>query len=199
VDVGAPWYSRHELDRTRAMLDNFRQWWQRTRSELTEIAVEVDVDVELRGDPTDGGEELAALVRGRIDRLERDALGRMVVVDVKTSRTPISAEAAQEHAQLATYQVAAAEGGVAQLSAGAEPGGARLVYVAKSNTKLGASQRQQQPLSVQDAARWRAKVVDAAAATRGPEFPAVANDGCSHCPVRAACPAQDSGRQVGGA
>ncbi len=199
VDVGAPWYSRHELDRTRAMLDNFRQWWQRTRSELTEVAVEVDVDVELHGHPTDGGEELAARVRGRIDRLERDALGRVVVVDVKTSRTPVSAEAAQEHAQLATYQVAAAEGGVAPVGTGAEPGGARLVYVAKSNTRLGATQRQQQPLSVPDAAHWRTKVVDAAAATRGPEFPAVANDGCSHCPVRAACPAQDSGRQVGGA
>lgn len=199
VDVGAPWYSRHELERTRTMLENFRQWWQQTRHELTEVAVEVDVDVELRGRPTGGDDELTAHVRGRIDRLERDAHDRLVVVDVKTSRTPISADAAQEHAQLATYQVAAAEGGVAQAERGAKPGGARLVYVAKANKKLGATQRQQPPLTAEAAERWRAKVIDAAAATRGPSFPAVGNDGCTHCPVRGACPAQDSGRQVGGA
>ena len=199
VDVGAPWFSRHELERTRGMLESFTQWWRLSRSELTEVAVEVGVDVVLdAGTDEETGDPLTVQVRGRIDRLERDALGRLVVVDVKTSKNPISADAAQEHAQLATYQVAAAEGGVLELGAGAPSGGARLVYVARTNRKTGATQREQQPLDEDARARWRTQVVDAAAATRGPHYVAKVNDGCTHCPVRGACPAHDSGRQVGG-
>ncbi|WP_127783671.1 ATP-dependent DNA helicase [Rhodococcus sp. X156] len=221
VDVGAPWYSRLELERTRGMLETFRQWWQRSRADLTEVAVEVDVDVLLRGRPGTGTEsspaepeaphepeaaaeadqdaaELEVRVRGRIDRLERDALGRLVVVDVKTSKNPVTADAAAEHAQLATYQVAAAEGGVADVSPDAPSGGARLVYVAKAHAKQGATQRSQPALTDETRAQWRGRVIDAAAATQGPEFLAVVNDGCTHCPVNGSCPAQDSGRQVGG-
>ena len=47
---------------------------------------------------------------GRIDRLERDAQGRLVVVDVKTGKTPVSKDDAQRHAQLALYQLAVAQG-----------------------------------------------------------------------------------------
>ncbi|MEO9221290.1 MAG: ATP-dependent DNA helicase, partial [Mycobacteriaceae bacterium] len=32
VDVGAPWFSRHELARTRGMLESFTQWWRLSRS-----------------------------------------------------------------------------------------------------------------------------------------------------------------------
>ena len=49
-------------------------------------------------------------VRGRVDRLERDAEGRLVVIDVKTGKSPVSKDDAQRHAQLAAYQLAIAEG-----------------------------------------------------------------------------------------
>ena len=49
-------------------------------------------------------------VRGRVDRLERDGSGRLVVVDVKTGKRPVSKDDAQRHAQLAMYQLAIAEG-----------------------------------------------------------------------------------------
>ncbi len=200
VDVGAPWHSRHELQRHRAMLENFRQWLQRTRAELTEVAVELPVDVVLQGVPSGGdGQTLTVQVSGRIDRLERDARGRLVVVDVKTSKNPVSASAAQQHAQLATYQLATAHGGLAGIEAAGQPGGGRLVYVAKANRIAGATQREQPPLSEGETELWRSKILDAAAATSGPQFLARVNEGCTHCPVRGACPAQDSGRQVGGA
>lgn len=199
VDVGAPWHSRHELERHRVMLENFRQWLQRTRAELTEVAVELPVDVVLQGVLPDGdGQSLAVQVSGRIDRLERDALGRLVVVDVKTSKNPVSASAAQQHAQLATYQLATAHGGLAGIEAAGPPGGGRLVYVAKANRTAGATQREQPPLSEKEMELWRSKILGAAAATSGPQFLARVNEGCTHCPVRGACPAQDSGRQVGG-
>ena len=69
-------------------------------------------------------------VRGRLDRLERDAEGRLVVVDIKTGKSPVSKDDAQRHAQLAMYQLAVAEGLLPQ---GEQPGGARLVYLGKTS------------------------------------------------------------------
>lgn len=193
VDLGAPWFAAHELERTRTMLTTFRTWWERSRNELSEVAVEVGVDLTLSGEVE--GEPVAAHVLGRIDRLERDVLGRLVVVDVKTGRNPVTKAAATDHAQLATYQLAAAAGGVVGHPEPGLTGGARLVYVAKPS-RDGATERSQPAPSADTLAQWRAGVLAAAVATRGPEFMATVNDGCTHCPVIAACPAQDAGRQV---
>ena len=196
VDLGSPWYSRHELARHRQMLDAFRNWLQATRGELTESGVEVGVDVVLpSADP--GLPDVR--VRGRVDRLERDGDDRPVIIDVKTARTPVSKQAAEEHAQLATYQVAAAAGGLpAECGGGQEQevGGARLVFVAKTDRYGVAAERIQQPLTDERAGEWRQVIHTVAAATRGPEFTATVNETCSHCPVRSSCPSQDSGRQV---
>ncbi len=70
-------------------------------------------------------------LRGRVDRIERDAAGRLVIVDVKTGKTPVSKDDAQRHAQLAAYQLAVAEGLVDH---GDEPGGGRLVYLGKTGS-----------------------------------------------------------------
>lgn len=194
VDLGSQWYARRELERTRAMLDTFSAWLRGTRGELTEVGVEIAVDgiLEPRTD-----DEPRVRLRGRIDRLERDPDGRPVIIDVKTARHPVTKEAAQEHAQLAAYQVAAAAGAIDGQPA-AEPGGARLVFVAKPHNKEGATQRVQPPLDAETLDRWRDVIHEAAAATRGPQFLARVNDGCRHCPVLSSCPAHDEGRQVTG-
>ncbi|MDV7244660.1 MULTISPECIES: ATP-dependent DNA helicase [Rhodococcus] len=192
IDLGSQWYSRRELARTRDMLATFTAWLGTTRSELTEVGVEVAVDGVL--EPREEGAP-AIRLRGRIDRLERDAEGRPVIVDVKTARAPVSKEDAQQHAQLAAYQVAAAVGAIEGEPA-SKPGGARLVFVAKPHKKEGATQRVQAPLSDEDVDTWLAVISAAAAATRGPQFLARVNDGCRHCPVRTSCPAHDEGRQV---
>ncbi|RDI68819.1 superfamily I DNA/RNA helicase [Nocardia pseudobrasiliensis] len=187
------WHSRQELRRTETMLDTFLAWLRNTRDELTQMGVEVPVDCVL---PARGPGEHPVRIRGRVDRVERDAFGRFVIVDVKTGKTPISKQAAQDHAQLATYQVAAATGALDDGSADAEPGGARLVYVAKPSSKEGATQRLQSALDDEGIDRWRNTIHDAAAATRGPSYLAMRNDGCRHCTVSGACPVQDTGRQV---
>ncbi|QBJ95271.1 ATP-dependent helicase [Rhodococcus sp. ABRD24] len=192
VDLGSQWYSRRELERTRRMLDAFAAWLSTTRSELTEIGVEVEVDGVLEpraeGDPQ-------VRIRGRIDRLERDPDGRPVIVDVKTAKTAVTKEQAQQHAQLAAYQVAAAKGAIVGEPA-SPPGGARLVFVAKPHNREGATQRIQAPLDDDSIAQWEDAIHDAASATRGPTFIARINDGCRHCPVVSSCPAHDEGRQV---
>ncbi|MEO3756736.1 ATP-dependent DNA helicase [Mycobacterium sp. B14F4] len=176
------WYADNELGRHRAMLAAFAQWRAQTRRELTEVGTEVAVDGVIGGQ--EGQPQVR--VRGRIDRLERDTEGRLVVVDVKTGKSPVTKDDAQRHAQLAMYQLAVAEGLLAQ---GDSPGGGRLVYLGKTGTS-GVAEREQEPLTADGRAEWRDSVERAAAATQGPDFVARINDGCSHCPVRAMCPAQ---------
>ncbi len=264
VDPGTGWHSRQELRRTEAMLETFMAWVRNTRGELTQAGVEIPVDCVL---PARTEDERPVRIRGRIDRLERDALGRFVIVDVKTGKSPITKQAAVDHPQLATYQVAAAlgaldaslgesvgdasaghasaesdgaagessvpnietrratveswalgdatgesggvasdsgvvagsefDGAVGEVGAGlSEPGGARLVYVAKPSSKEGATQRMQPPLDAAALDKWRGTIHDAAAATQGPSYLAMRNDGCRHCAVAGSCPVQDTGRQV---
>jgi superfamily I DNA/RNA helicase/RecB family exonuclease len=183
IPFDSAWYSRNELERHRLMLATFVQWRTQTRHELTEIGTEVAVDGVLGADESTGP---GVRVRGRVDRLECDSAGRLVVVDIKTGKTPVSKDDAQRHAQLAMYQLAVAEG---LLSQGAEPGGARLVYLGKPGTG-GATEREQDALTADARAEWRELVRRAAAATQGPQFLARINDSCVHCPVRACCPAQ---------
>ncbi|MCV7379156.1 ATP-dependent helicase [Mycobacterium alsense] len=182
----APWHAANELARHRAMIEAFLEWRAQTRGELTEVGVEVDVDGTLPAAGAGGGE---IRLRGRVDRLERDAAGRLVIVDVKTGKTPVSKDDAQRHAQLATYQLAVAEG---LIPAGTEPGGARLVYVGKTGA-AGATVREQDPMTPAARDEWRELVRRAADATAGPEFVARRNDGCAHCPIRPSCPAHADG------
>jgi RecB family exonuclease len=178
------WYSANELARHQAMLETFLEWRARTRGELTEIGVELDVDgvLDARGGAT-------VRLRGRVDRIERDAAGRLVIVDIKTGKTPVSKDDAQRHAQLAAYQLAVAEGLVAD---GDEPGGGRLVYLGRTGS-AGAVEREQDPLTPAARDTWRDQVREAADATAGPQFVARINDGCGHCPLRPSCPAHAGG------
>ncbi|WNG94203.1 ATP-dependent DNA helicase [Mycobacterium sp. ITM-2016-00318] len=180
VPFESTWYADNELARHKTMLSSFAQWREQTRHELTEVGREVDVDGVL---DCDGA---AIQVRGRLDRLERDSEGRLVVVDLKTGKSPVSKDDAQHHAQLAMYQLAIAEGVVQQ---GHSPGGGRLVYLGKP-VAAGPTERQQDPMTADARGQWRELVGTAAAATRGPQFMARVNDGCAHCPVRQSCPAQ---------
>jgi superfamily I DNA/RNA helicase/RecB family exonuclease len=170
------WYADNELARHRAMVETFLAWRAQTRGELTEVGVEVEIDGVLDDN---------VRLRGRVDRIERDAAGRLVIVDVKTGKTPVSKDDAQRHAQLAAYQLAVAEGLVDH---GDEPGGGRLVYLGKAGPN-GVTEREQDPLTPEARAQWRDKIRDAAGATAGPHFIARVNDGCAHCPLRPSCPA----------
>ncbi len=184
VPFDASWYAANELDRHRSMLSAFAGWLTATRPELTEVGTEVD----LAGEVAPG-----VAVRGRIDRLERDAQGRLVIVDVKTAKSPATKDDAQRHPQLGLYHLAGAAGLLAEPGGGSdgadEPGGGRLVYVGKPTAAGSATEREQTALGPEAVAQWRETVREAAAGTAGPRFAARVNDGCTHCPIRPTCPA----------
>jgi superfamily I DNA/RNA helicase/RecB family exonuclease len=192
VDAGAPWFSRRERERVHAMMETFLTWLRSSRDELTQIAVEQQVTVDL----PETADETKVRMRGRIDRLEVDTEGRPVVVDIKTGKVPISADDAQNHPQLAMYQLAAAYGAFAELGLDKEPGGARLLYIAKRNRTTGASERTQDRLDDDAREHWLDVVHAAATSSTGPDYVAKQNPDCPRCPVRFSCPIHPSGRQV---
>ncbi|MGI8816138.1 MAG: ATP-dependent helicase [Pseudonocardia sp.] len=195
VDAGAPWFSRRELDRVRGMLAGFRRWLTDSRAAgLRQVAVEHDVSLELATGP-DG---LGLLLRGRVDRLEVDAEGRAVIVDVKTSKNVASVADARVHPQLAVYQLAVALGAFGEVLAGRETGGGRLLFLAHRGAGDKATERLQPALEPEQLDRWRHELQACADATRAAGFDARENADCGRCPVRTSCPLSDDGRGVPG-
>ncbi|MFP5023202.1 ATP-dependent helicase [Pseudonocardia phyllosphaerae] len=222
LDAGAPWFGRRELERVRDMLAAFDDWVRRSRAEgLQLVEVEQPMQLDLEGEPPpdtppddDPGAAAETLgdatdetpgeqpgrrvrLRGRVDRLERDAEGRPVVVDVKTGKTATTTRATAEHHQLAVYQLAAALGAFDDVvGAGAEPGGARLLFLADRRANGEAKEPQQDPLRPEDMGHWRDVLMQCAEDSAGAAFVARAGPDCDRCPVRIACPAVETGRTV---
>lgn len=186
LDLGGPWAQRKERARAHLMLGNFLGWLASHRRELVGAELPVNVPVGER-----------AVLRGRVDRLERDANGRFVVIDLKTGRSaPTKAELPRQP-QLGAYQLAISEGGFADLvGESAQPGGAALVQLGRN----GQAKEQIQPaLSQDEDPDWARRLVQTVAeGMGGGEFLARPGSGCRTCPGRPSCPAVDDGRQVPG-
>jgi RecB family exonuclease len=166
------------------MLDKLINWLAANPRRL--VAIERDFLVRL-DDP-----EAPIEIKGRVDRLEMDEHGRLVVVDLKTGKTaPVDAEVAG-HPQLAAYQAAVEAGAFEE---GDTSGGASLVHL--GTTGITAREQAQGALEGAPEPGWaRAMVQHTAEAMADSTFEAVANNKCRTCPVRPACPISGKGRQV---
>ena len=182
--LGLPstWVGTRERRKADDMIRRLAGYLAANRREL--VAVESEFEVGLG----------RARLRGRVDRLERDDDGRLVVVDLKTGSSKPKADELGRNAQLGTYQAAVDAGAFADH--GGASGGASLVQVGGKNTKY--AEQRQPALGDGDDPSWARRVVlDVADGMAGAAFHAVDNDLCRRCPVRAACPVQPEGRQVG--
>jgi superfamily I DNA/RNA helicase/RecB family exonuclease len=191
LGLGTGWAARRERERAGRMVEKLADYLAGNGREL--LAVEHDVQVEVG----------RAIVRGQVDRLERDADGRLVVVDLKTGTTPVRRDDLAEHAQLGVYQVAVEEGGFDDVDPGAggrdegapRSGGAMLVQLG-GKTK-GHNVQPQPPLAAADDPRWAHRLVARVAdGMAGEGFAATENEMCRTCPVTRSCPLQPEGRQV---
>jgi ATP-dependent exoDNAse (exonuclease V) beta subunit len=181
IELSARWLAGRERQRAEAMLDKLLAWLTENPRRL--IAIERDFLVRV-------GDDLQ--IRGRVDRLELDDSGRLVVVDLKTGRsTPTEAEVA-DHPQLAAYQVAIEAGAFDEST---EAGGAALLQL--GGARNGAKVQGQGALAEADDPDWARDMVSRTAQTMAAStFHAVLNNKCRVCPVRTSCPISGKGRHV---
>ncbi len=180
LDFGGPWQAEKQRERADTMVRKLLDWEADNPREL--VVTEQGFRVEV------GGVEIT----GRVDRLERDADGRAVVVDLKTGAS--KADDLGRHPQLGVYQMAVLQGAFERLGL-TEPGGASLVQLGEKIKK--AREQSQTPLAQDPDPRWAETLVhEVASGMGGSRFTATVNQGCRSCAVRACCPVQDEGRHV---
>jgi superfamily I DNA/RNA helicase len=182
----APWQRDREREEARAALRHFLAW-HTGRKDRDYIAAEAGFDFEYAG----------TRLRGSIDRLERDADGKVRIVDFKTGRNVPSKESVATNAQLGVYQIAVREGGLEDcVGEDDELGGAELVYLRRGMATGLPNVRTQPALQEQDGT-WADELVQTVAAGIAAEsFPARVNESCDRCVFARACPAQETGGQV---
>ena len=197
LEFRTPWSRAREHDRIRAALGRFLRWHHSNRRTLvgTEAAFTTVVDLP-------GGEQVK--LSGYADRLELDADGRVVVVDIKTGRTPPTKPQVERHVQLGLYQFAVDQGAVddlveaAGVSGPAVAGGAELLQIGLEDGNDDARVQQQAPQADDGPERvlLRDQLTAVAAMLRSETFPAVAGDHCKDCDFLALCPAKSAGAVV---
>jgi ATP-dependent exoDNAse (exonuclease V) beta subunit len=181
VDLGAGWVARKEREKAEGMVRRLARWLADNRREV--VATELEFAAEVG----------RARLGGRVDRIERDDLGRAVVVDLKTGAGKVPTDELPTHGQLATYQLAVEAGAFDGLAAS---GGAELVQVGKGGGAKYAVQVQE-PIADGPDPEWaRRLVLEVADGMAGSAFSAVENRYCGFCPVRTSCPVQEDGRTV---
>ncbi len=184
IELAAKWLTGRERERASQMVDKLVRWLAENPRRL--LAIEKEFTVRLEHNPP-------IELTGRVDRLEVNDDGELVVIDLKTGKTT-TATAAElpEHPQLGAYQVAVEEGAFGE---GTVSGGASLVQL--GTTHKDAKEQEQDPLRKAEDPRWAHEMVHRTADTiAASTFMAKANDSCRVCPVRTSCPISGKGRQV---
>ncbi len=191
----APWKSDQEKTQARAALERFLHWHVLERGRDT-LATEHGFDLTL---PAGG---LTVRIRGTMDRVEQDAVGRAYVVDFKTGKQPPTDKSLPDHRQLAVYQLAVREGALDDLvlndSPGVRPplGGAELVQLRIEDKKDPQAPKVQQQ-GPPDGEPWIENLLaDAAGRVLAERFAPTAGTGCDRCSFRRSCSAQRDGRQL---
>lgn len=188
-----------EIEHALAGLPYETQWEaeaDRARArELAQRLVAYQAGLHAAGGETIGREEAfevtigRAVLRGRIDRIERTADETAVIVDFKTGKEArFSSDASvADHAQLSAYQVALVDGGlsgeVGELAAALGNGGARLVVLGREPKKRsgGVDAPHQAALDEELLAQWRQRIREAAEGMGGRTFIASV---ATHCTSR---------------
>jgi superfamily I DNA/RNA helicase/RecB family exonuclease len=169
VDLGTGWAARKEREKAEGMVRRLATWL--AANDRAVVATELEFAAEVG----------RARLGGRVDRIELDADGRAVVVDLKTGTSKVPAAELPGHGQLAAYQVAVEAGAFEGVT---ESGGAELVQVGKAGGKDFAVQQQAPVAGDADPGWARSLVLEVAEGMAGSAFHAVENRYCGMCPVR---------------
>jgi RecB family exonuclease len=184
VDLGAGWFAGRQRERAAEMVRKLADWMRADKRAF--VAAEQSFELTIG----------RAVLRGQVDRLERDADGHLVVVDLKTGKQQPKQDELPANPQLGAYQLAVERGAFDDLAGGPQlPGGAELVQLGTTTVK--AAVHGQVALSESADPSWALKMVERdAQGMAGLIFNAIDNEMCRSCPVRTSCPVRDEGRQV---
>ncbi len=179
------WVSQRELSRAESMVEAFTTYRGVAAREGRTLAA-----VELSGQARVG----RALVAGQVDRLEREADGSYLVVDLKTGSGKPSKDELPRHPQLGAYQVALQAGAFAEVTGpDAVPSGAALAQLGRAAVRTGVPQRQPALPDDEDPTWAHALVERTAQGMAAASFSATVGDWCRTCPVTFSCPLQPEG------
>jgi RecB family exonuclease len=180
----APWQSQQQREQAREALVQLLGWLAQDRGR-TLVGTEEEFEVGLAV----GDREV--LLRGKMDRVEVDADGRVHVVDLKTGKTQVSRDDVARHPQLATYQLAVRHGAFGERT----PGGAELLQL-RQVTASGAKVQSQDAIG--DGPGWVEELLETAVRRIVTETfpPEVDENRCKRCAFARVCPSQPEGRQV---
>jgi RecB family exonuclease len=187
-----PWSKARERERVRLALERFLAWHSSNSRRLVATEQSFESLVEL-----DGGERVR--LTGYADRIELDADGSVVVVDLKTSKYAPTGPAVQRHVQLGVYQYAVDQGAVSPLlpdgQEGARSGGAELVQLGLpgDSPEPTVQRQEQQAEDGIERQALRLQLDRAAAYLRSENFPAVSGQHCRECAFVPLCPAKSAG------
>ncbi|WP_396448970.1 ATP-dependent helicase [Actinomadura sp.] len=185
LEFRSSWYSEKQREQAARMVDKFLAWHRDNPNEV--VALEESFKVDLG----------RVVIKGRIDRAERDEQGRAVIIDIKTSSTAVPKDDLARHPQLGVYQYAVMLGAFERHGL-IEPGGAKLIQVGKAAFAAKAREQEQPPPSEDPDPEWPKKLIEIVATGMASDvFQARANDKCRTCPVRSCCPVHDEGGRVG--
>lgn len=211
IRFDAQWLSSSEKVEAEAALERFQAWSEASQQrEVLGVEVPFDITVPVAGD--------RVRIRGSVDRLERDAEGRLRIVDFKTGRTVPTQASVDQMDQLGIYQLAAQQGAFDELAPGERRvGGAELVYLRKQDGQLpwpkvlSQPSLDESPHGVRGATADEVRSEDPTAAPtwvhqhlaqavetiRSESFPARPCQRCQFCPFATSCPARRPAEEVG--
>jgi superfamily I DNA/RNA helicase len=181
IDGNKGWVRDYQFSLALEKLEKFYKWHSENKSKRTLFAVEAEFEKVIG----------RALFNGSVDRVEIDESGRVYIVDLKTGAPDISKKKAEDHKQLAGYQLAVYEEAFKGESPGTESAGAELLFLGTDGKSASAK-----PQPVKEHESIKAEVIAAADAMSANEFIATVNDRCRMCAVKGLCPIQPQGRLV---
>lgn len=180
-----PWSREKEREEARKAVERFLNHHQSS----TRSVLGTEVPFSFTSTLPDGQK---VQLRGFADRLELDAQGRVVVVDLKTGKYPPSDKSLVENPQLGIYQYAVEQGGFPDhVTPGSLSGGAELWQLRASTKDVPKVQAQakQDP----DEEGWvlaERQLAQTARTIRDEAFDAVPGSHCDFCTFRSLCPAR---------
>ena len=186
IPFRTPWSASREREEARAALRRFVAWHGRPGAR-TLLATEQEVRASVT---LPDGSRIA--LHGYADRLEIDDDGRVVVIDLKTTKYPPQEGEIAAHAQLGLYQLAVEHGALDELlGRPGVPGGAELWQLRKE-TRGALKVQRQEPLQPGEDRPIEQQLVEAAAVIRAEVFPTRPGQQCERCDFALMCPAVSS-------